>query len=138
MGLLDNLQNQAVSSITGGGSNTLMASVLQMIQKYPGGLQGLLQSFHEKGLGSLASAWVSNGPNPTASAEEIHQVLGGDNVKQLADASGISTDAAGSMIGQLLPTIVDKLTPNGQVPEDNNIIEIASGLLRNMTQAKAS
>jgi uncharacterized protein YidB (DUF937 family) len=138
MGLLDNLQNQAVGPVTGGSSNSLMASVLEMIQKHPGGLQGLLQSFHEKGLGGLASAWVSNGPNPTASTEEIHQVLGGDQVKQMADAAGISPEAAGSMIGQLLPTIVDKLTPNGQVTENNNIIEIASSLLKNMPHAKAS
>jgi uncharacterized protein YidB (DUF937 family) len=138
MGLLDNLQNQALSGIAGGSSNSLMASILQMIQAQPGGLQGLLQSFHEKGLGGLASAWVSNGPNPTASAEEIHEVLGGDKVKQLADSAGMSPDAASSAIGQLLPTIVDTLTPNGQVPENNNIIEIASSLLGKITQAKAS
>ena len=138
MGLLDNLQNQALSGITGGGSNSLMSSILQMIQSQPGGLQGLLQSFHDKGLGGLASAWVSNGPNPPASTDEIHQVLGEDKVKQIADMAGISRDSAGSAIGQLLPTIVDKLTPNGEVPSHSNILEIASSLMGNISQAKAS
>ena len=138
MGLLDNLENQAVTSVLGGGSNPLAANILQMIQSQPGGLQGLVQSFHDKGLGGLVSAWVSTGPNPSASADQVQQVLGSDKVKQLAASAGISPDIAGSAIAQLLPTIVDKLTPNGQVPEHSNVMDIASGLLKSLSQAKAS
>ena len=138
MGLLDNLQNQALGAITGANSNSLASNLLQMIQNQPGGLQGLLQCFHDKGLGGLASAWVSTGPNPPASADQIHDVLGGDKIKQLASAAGISPDIAGSAIGHILPALVDKLTPNGQVPEHNNIVDIASSLLGSFSQPKAS
>ena len=138
MGLLDNLENQAVTSLLGNSSNPLAASILQMIQNQPGGLQWLVQSFHDKGLGGLVSGWVSTGPNPPVSADQIHQVLGSDKVKQLAAAAGISPDVAGSAIAQLLPTIVDKLTPNGQVPEHSNVMDIASSLLKSLSQAKAS
>ncbi len=138
MGLFDNLENQAVTSLLGGSSNPLAASLLQMIQNQPGGLQGVVQSFHDKGLGSLMSAWVSTGPNPPMTSDQVHQALGSDKVKELAAAAGISPDVASSAIAQLLPRIVDKLTPNGQVPEHSAVMDLASSLLKNFTQAKAS
>lgn len=138
MGLFDNLENQAVTGMLGGTSNPLAASILQMIQNQPGGLQGLVQSFHEKGLGGLMSSWISNGPNPPISGDQVHQALGSDKVKELAAAAGIPPDMASSAIAQLLPGIVDKLTPNGQVPEHSSVMDIASSLLQSFNQAKAS
>jgi len=138
MGLFDNLENQALTSLLGNNSSPLVASILQMIQTQPGGLQGLLQSFHDKGLGDLASAWVSTGPNPPASADQIHQVLGSDKIRQLAASAGISPDVAGPAIAHLLPTLVDKLTPNGQVPEHSNVLDMASSMLKSLVQGKAS
>jgi uncharacterized protein YidB (DUF937 family) len=57
---------------------------------------------------------------------------------QLAAAAGISPDAAGPAIAQLVPSIVDKLTPNGQVPEHRNVMDMASSLLKTLSQTKAS
>ena len=138
MGLLDNLENQAVTGMLGGSSNPLASSLLQMIQNQPGGLQGLVQSFHDKGLGGVVSSWVSTGQNLPISADQIHQVLGSDTVKQLAAKAGISPDAAGSSIAALLPTIIDHLTPNGQMPAQGNLMEMAAGVLKNLAGQKAS
>lgn len=137
MGLLDNLENQAANSLLGGSSNPMAASLLHMIQNQPGGLQGLVQSFHDKGLGALVSSWVGTGQNLPISGDQIHQVLGSEQVNALAAKAGISPDMAGSAIAQLLPGLVDKLTPNGQVPEHSSVLEIASSLLGSLT-AKAS
>ena len=137
MGLLDNLENQALGKVLGGSSSPLAAGLLQMIQNQPGGLQGLVQSFHDKGMGGLVSAWISTGPNPPASADQIREVLGGDQVNALAAKAGISPDIAGSAIAQLLPGLVDRLTPNGSVPDHSNLIEMASNMLKNL-ETKAS
>jgi len=138
MSFLDNLENQAVTSLLGNSSNPLATNILQMIQSQPGGLQGLVQSFHDKGLGSVVSSWVGTGQNLPISADQIHQVLGSDTVKQLAASAGISPDLAGSSIAQLLPTIVDKLTPSGQVGDHSSVMEMVGGLLQSFTQPKAS
>lgn len=138
MGIFDNLENHAVTSMLGGSSNPLAASILQMIQNQPGGLSGLVQSFHDKGLGGLVSQWVSTGPNPPMTSDQVHQALGGEKVKELAAAAGISPDMANSAIAQMLPGIIDKLTPNGQVPDHSSMMDMASGLLKSLTQAKAS
>jgi uncharacterized protein YidB (DUF937 family) len=63
MGLLDSLENQGLGNVLGGSSNPLASGLLQMIQNQPGGLQGLVQSFHDKGLGGIASSWVGSGAN---------------------------------------------------------------------------
>ena len=135
MGLLDNLENQALGKVLGGTSNPLASGLLQMIQNQPGGLQGLVQNFHDKGLGGVAQSWVGNGQNLPISADQIHQVLGSDQVKALAAKAGISPDAAGGAIAQLLPGIIDKLTPNGQVPAHNNVMDMVGGLLQNLGKA---
>src|SRR5215471_10292768 len=116
MSLLDNLESQVISKVLGGTSNPLATGILQMIQNQPGGLQGLVQSFHDKGLGEIASSWVSTGQNLPVSADQVHQVLGSDQVKELEAKAGISPDIAGGAIAQLLPDVVDRLTPNGQIP----------------------
>jgi uncharacterized protein YidB (DUF937 family) len=137
MGLFDNLENQAFGNLFGGSSNPLASGLLQMIQNQPGGLQGLVQSFHDKGMGGLVSSWISSGPNPPISADQVHQVLGSDQVKALAAKAGISPDVAGAAIAQLLPGLVDKLTPNGSVPDHDNVLEMASNMLKNL-ETKAS
>jgi len=135
MGLLDNLENQALGKVLGGSSNPLASGLLQMIQNQPGGLQGLLQNFHNNGLGAVAQSWVGNGQNSPITSDQIHQVLGSDQVKALAAKAGISPDAAGGAIAQMLPGIIDKLTPNGQVPAQNNLMDMVGGLLKNMGKA---
>ena len=132
MGLLDNLENRALGNVLGGGSNSLASGLLQMIQNQPGGLQGLVQSFHDKGMGGLVSAWISSGPNPPISGDQVHEVLGSDQVKALAAKAGISPDVAGAAIAQILPGLVDKLTPNGSVPDHSNVMEMASTMLKNL------
>lgn len=135
MGLLDSLENQALGKFLGGSSNPLATGLLQAIQNQPGGLQGMMQMFHDKGLGGIASSWVGTGQNLPISADQIQHVLGCEQVQALAAKAGISTDAAGGAIAQLLPTLVDKLTPNGQVPAHNNLMDIVGGLLQNMGKA---
>jgi len=132
MGLLDNLENQVLGNVLGGSSNPLASGLLQMIQNQPGGLQGLVQSFQDKGMGGLVSSWISTGPNPPITSDQVHQVLGGDQVKALAAKAGISPDMAGSAIAQLLPGLVDKLTPNGSVPDHSNVLAMATSMLQNL------
>jgi len=74
-----------------------------------------VQQFHDKGLGSLVSSWVGTGQNLPISADQLQHVLGSDQVKELAAKAGISPETASSHLSQLLPMLIDHLTPNGQV-----------------------
>lgn len=100
-----------------------------MIQNHPGGLSGLAQAFHQNGLGGLVNSWVGTGQNQACSSEQIQQVLGSGQVQALAQKLGISPDLAASTLSQLLPTVVDKLTPNGAVPEHSNVLQMGESIL---------
>jgi uncharacterized protein YidB (DUF937 family) len=114
---LEDMAGKEISSLLSGSSNPLAAGVMQMINNQPGGLSGLVQQFHDKGLGGLVSSWVGTGQNLPISADQLQHVLGSDQLKELAAKAGISPDTASSHLAQLLPMLIDKLTPNGQVPE---------------------
>ena len=135
MSMLDDLGNKAANSMLGGSSNPLATGLLHMINNTPGGLSGLLQSFQEKGLGGLASSWVGTGQNLPISADQIQNVLGSDQVKELAAKAGISPDMASSALSQLLPTLVDKMTPNGQVPQHSSILEMGMNVLQSLNKS---
>jgi len=116
MGLMDDLENKAISSFLGGGNNPLAQNLLQMVNNHPGGLSGLVQEFHQKGLGEIASSWVSSGQNLPISADQIQQVLGNSPLlQQFAAKAGISPQDASAKLAQYLPQIIDHLTPQGKV-----------------------
>jgi uncharacterized protein YidB (DUF937 family) len=129
MSLIDELGNKAANSMLGDSSNPLATGLLHMINNSPGGLSGMLQSFHDKGLGGLVSSWVSTGQNLPISADQIQHVLGSDQVKELAAKAGISPDIASNALSQLFPTLVDKLTPNGEVPQHSSLLEAGMSIL---------
>ncbi len=130
MGLLDELAGSAMSGMLGNSSNPLVHSALEMIQNQPGGLAGLVQSFEQKGMGGLVQSWVSNGPNPPITSDQLTHVLGSDAVTNLAAKAGISPDQAGSQLAALLPGLIDKLTPNGHVGDAGGLLTAAMNMLK--------
>lgn len=132
MSLLDNLESMAVGKLAG--SNPEAAAVLQMIQNHPGGINGLVQSFHDNGLSGLVNSWISTGPNQSATPDQIQQALGSGPVQALAQKLGVSPDQASATLSQLLPTVMDKLTPNGQLPDQSNLLQMGESLLSSFTK----
>jgi uncharacterized protein YidB (DUF937 family) len=130
MGFLDELENKAVAGMFGGSSNPLASGLLQMINNQPRGLPALLQAFHDKGLGGLASSWVGTGQNLSITSEQVQHVLGSDQVQQLAAKAGMSSDVAGASLAQILPSLIDKLTPNGEIPQHSNLLAMGMSVLQ--------
>jgi uncharacterized protein YidB (DUF937 family) len=94
-----------------------------------GGLAGLVQAFQGRGMGDIMSSWISTGPNPPATADQITRALGHDTVSQFAAKAGVPAGEAGGLLASLLPAMVDRLTPQGQVPESNDLESALGGLL---------
>lgn len=128
MGLLDSVVG-ALAGGQSGGESPLLNIVMQLINNpQTGGLGGLVQSFQQGGLGNIVNSWVSTGQNLPISAEQIQAVLGGGKLQEIAAQLGVSTEQASGGLADLLPQVVDKLTPNGQVPEGGDLL--AQGLDR--------
>jgi uncharacterized protein YidB (DUF937 family) len=121
MGLLDSVLGAALGGQGGGagGNAALLQAVLGMLgnDSAHGGLGGLVSKFQQSGLGDVVGSWVSTGQNMPISADQLRGALGDDTVGHLArQAGGSHADILGQLT-QLLPQVVDQLTPKGQVPQ---------------------
>ena len=128
MGLLDSI----LSQVTGGGqSNPLVNAVIGMVTNQSnGGLAGLVDQFTKSGLGQQAASWVGTGPNQPINSEHINQVFGNEKVQEFARAAGIDPNQAAATLAQLIPQIVDKLTPHGTVPQGDAVQSGLAALLK--------
>jgi uncharacterized protein YidB (DUF937 family) len=133
MSLFGDLAGKLAGGATGGGGGqALVASIIEMLNSREGGLSGLAETFQQKGLGDIVSSWIGTGQNLPVSADQIQQVLGNDQIRSFAQSVGISADDAGPKLAELLPGIVDKLTPDGQVPPGGDLMSAGANLLRNL------
>jgi uncharacterized protein YidB (DUF937 family) len=129
MGLLDNL----LGSLLGGLNNNQQSGLLNAVSSLltqSGGIDGLLQKFNSQGLGDLVKGWISTGPNPPATAQNIEAAFGPEQLQQMAAQTGIDRNQIASHIAQVLPQLVDKLTPDGQVVSGNTLQQGLSSLLQ--------
>ncbi len=95
-----------------------------------GGLGGLLGQLTQGGLGDAVQSWVGSGQNQPVSADQLGDALGGDQVDAMAQQAGMSSGDLLSQLSHLLPQVVDKLTPNGQMPAAGaNMSDMLGGLL---------
>ena len=127
MGLLDSVLGSVLGGRQAGGqgggigADLLMQVVGGLISGgggggVAGGLGSLLQQFEKAGLGHVVQSWVGSGQNLPISADQLQQVLGGDQVSAMAQQAGTSHGDLMSQLSQLLPQVVDQLTPQGQMP----------------------
>jgi uncharacterized protein YidB (DUF937 family) len=86
-----------------------------------GMLPGLLEKLTQGGLGAKAQSWVGTGDNQPVSGQEVESALGADTVEQVAQQAGVSHDEARDGLAQVLPHVVDHLTPEGKVASDNEV-----------------
>ena len=84
-----------------------------------GGLGGLLKQFQENGQGDVAHSWIGTGPNKTISDGDLASALGGDTLNTLSQQTGMGRDDLLEGLRQYLPRLVDQLTPDGRVPNED-------------------
>lgn len=133
MGLFDQVIGAVgcASGQQGEGGNTLLSTVLQLVNNpQTGGLAGLVQSFQHGGLGEIVKSWVSTGQNLPISADQIQSALGSGTLQNIASQLGLNTDQVSGQLAELLPQVVDKLTPDGTVPESGDLLAQGMELLK--------
>ncbi len=118
MGLLDAALGSLFST-PGAGAGTgqpPIAQALESLLQQHGGLGGLVTQLSQGGLANEVGSWIGNGPNQSVSGPQITQALGGGPVGRIAQQLGLDPQAAGNLLAQVLPHLVDHMTPGGQLP----------------------
>ncbi|MGO4393605.1 YidB family protein [Variovorax sp. M-6] len=100
-----------------------------------GGLGGLVSKFEQAGMGDVIGSWVGKGDNAPISGGQLQDVLGSDAIAGIAQKLGINSATLLPMLAALLPTLIDHLTPKGQVPAEglgnqDELLSSLSGLLQ--------
>jgi len=125
MGLFDSLAGQVLGSLSGssGSPHPGLAGVIESVVNNPqtGGLSGLIAAFEQKGLGGVVASWVGTGQNLPISPEQLQAVLGSEQVQALAQQLGMSPQQMSGHLAEILPQVIDKLTPGGSVPQGNEL-----------------
>jgi uncharacterized protein YidB (DUF937 family) len=135
MGLLDELtahlqQNTAPGTDTGLVNSNAVGAVMGLLQN-SGGISGLVQKFEQQGLGQLIQGWISTGPNPPATPGQIQAAVGLGKIEEVAGKLGITPQTAAAFLATALPAVIDKMTPNGSVPQnEHSLLSDALGFLR--------
>jgi uncharacterized protein YidB (DUF937 family) len=119
----------------GGGGAALLAMAMTVVQSQ-GGVSGLVNKFRQSGLGQQADSWVGTGPNQAVAADQVHQVLGGDAIGAIAAKLGVAPAQASATMAQLLPELINQMTPGGQVPaEEHSLLAEGLKMLQGMTRS---
>lgn len=131
-GLLDGAGNGGgLAGMLEGALNSAQGNGAGAAPQMAGGLGGLTELLRNSGLGDAVESWIGTGANQSVSAEQVGQALDqSGHLQQLADAAGISKDQAAQHLSELLPEIINRLTPNGSLPEGQlNLGSLAAQLL---------
>jgi uncharacterized protein YidB (DUF937 family) len=97
-----------------------------------GGLGGLLGQMERAGFGDQARSWVGTGENMPISPEALGQVFGQDGIDEIARRAGLTPDQASRGLSELLPEVVDRVTPDGRVPDADQLLQSVDDLSRRL------
>ena len=151
MGLLDAILKQAGTAALGGGTRNAGASggIADLVMKNPqiiaaalsmlnpkdtsvgggGGLADVIGAMTKGGLGDAAASWVGTGANQPVDAGALASALGPDVLGQFARQAGIGHGDASSVLASILPELVNQMTPQGKVPQGNDLESTIGSLL---------
>lgn len=121
--------NDILGGLLGGsgeGSNVditkMVQPVIDMIQQN-GGLQGMLTQLQNSPIAEQVGSWIGSGQNQAATPDQVAEAVGEANVEDLAAKTGLSVDQVKTNLSEMLPNLVSKLTPSGQLPNTEQITD---------------
>ena len=135
MGLLDSVVGMLGGAQGGGGANAaLLNAVIGMLgsDAQGGGLAAILSKAQQSGLGDVVSSWIGHGQNMPIRPDQLTNILGSDMVANIAKQLGMQHGDAAAQMSQLFPEVVDKLTPQGQLPQGGlgDVADLLGQLMR--------
>jgi uncharacterized protein YidB (DUF937 family) len=115
--------SQSSGAASGGG---MLAMLLPLVAGFlkNGGLNKILAGFQQQGLGSQAHSWVATGTNEAVSGSQVEQVVGQEEIAEIARQLGISESQAADAVAALLPRVVDQVSPQGDLPAEADLDDL--------------
>lgn len=119
-----------------GGKGALLAMLLPLAMQWVqrnGGIGAVLERFQQKGYSQQAASWMSTGSNQAVGAEAIGEVVGMEELSRLSQQLGVGQDEVAGGLAQILPEVVNQLTPQGDLPGDaDHVLDAGLSALEQM------
>ena len=143
MGLLDTIVTSAVNNALGGNASGLTGNLVKgvvgmLTSGSGGGISNLVEKFNQSGLGDVAASWIGKGENKPVTPQQVEAALGSDKVAELAREAGIPEEKGAEVLSQVLPNVVNEMTPDGEVPEPHKLGTISKVILGGLGVAGAA
>ena len=130
-----NLGGKIDGSASLSGANALLGMLLSlMFDEKRGGFSGFIDRFRAKGLGDAVTSWFGNGENKSLSTAQLETVMGPQVLAQMASRLDLAPNVVATALGQLIPTVIDKLSPDGRLPTGSVVPDVAKGYLGNFAE----
>ena len=101
----------------------LLPLAMRWVQKN-GGMNAVLDKFRQKGMTRQAQSWMSTGDNQPIDEQSVEQVVGQQELREMAQRLGVPEQEVAQAFAEIMPEMVDKLTPEGQLPQEaDEVIE---------------
>lgn len=131
-GGLEDILGQLTGGQQGGGGSSgmggggMVAMLLPLVAGFlkGGGLNKILSGLQQQGQGSQAQSWVGTGENEAVSGSQIEQVVGADQISAIAEQLGLSNEQAADAVAAVLPQVVDRVSPDGELPADSDLDDL--------------
>jgi len=135
MGLFDSVMGAVAEQTKQGGDLGSLLGGLLADNSELGGLSGLVEKFQQNGMGDIVNSWIGQGDNLPVSGDQIARAIGSGPLANIASQLGLDASAVSGQLAQMLPGLIDKLTPQGAVPEGglgnpNDLMGMLGGLLK--------
>ena len=108
-----------------GNQTALLVMLLPLAMRWVqrnGGMSAVIDKFRQKGLNHQAQSWMSTGENQPIDGQAVEQVVGRDDLRQMAQRLGVPEEQVAQAFAEIMPEMVDKLTPDGQVPQEADAV----------------
>jgi uncharacterized protein YidB (DUF937 family) len=138
MSWLDDLSTKLQAKYGAGAEgHKVAAQALKMIDGLDNGMDGLVAKFEKAGLKEQAQSWVSKGKNLPVTAAQVKAALGPE-LEKYAQKMDMTVDAAAAKMAEVMPDLVDKLTPDGIAPKVAELKQNVGQLVTKLTHKDAA
>lgn len=112
------------------GAGGLLGALLPLLASFlkNGGLNKVLAGFQQQGQSAQAQSWISTGGNEPVSGGDLENVMGREEIATIAEKLGLSEEETADALAQVLPQVVDKVSPEGQLPPENELDDLFAQL----------
>ncbi|GAA2007741.1 YidB family protein [Catenulispora subtropica] len=93
----------------------------QLTDTVGNGVSDVFTKLKNSSIADQVQSWIGKGENKPVTADQVSEALGPDRMDKIAKQTGKTPEQAAQTMADKLPGMVDKLSPDGHLPDPQTI-----------------